>query len=375
MSSYLDGIKGAVGSAVCFVADKLDAAATYTFGTPPGSIRGPACNDPTPPPQQQPPFSGGQCSGASYQVSMAWDVYSDGATCDTPTQATATRNATGPIRGVSLSSFNGIDGPCPEGEGDTVTLNASNVDGSPRDIIVQGVGSDIFANVAITNITPIGAAPNNCGDPPISPPVPPPPQPISFTYTNNEGDEITVEGDVNIGIPILIAPFAIVAPVTITAGGIEFNGSVNLSPDFDVTIAPSFGGSGDGPGGGGGGDGEPTEPIPPDEEDPSGTDDPIACEDSPLKGLVVTLQFSENMTATELTQDTGIPSIGVPRVAIVYFIARVGNREVYMAGVDLKSRQQYVPVPYNSIVTCWRIHTEPGVSVRSVRPVFDIPSA
>jgi hypothetical protein len=185
---------------------------------------------------------------------------------------------------------------------------------------------------------------------------------------NNQGDNVTVSGDVNIGIPILIAPFTLVAPVKVDLGGQTFNGSVTLSPDFDVTLSPTFGG--------GGGNTDPTEPIEPepDDPDPDDPDEPSECEDAPLKGLLVSLNFTPEMRATEVRQDGSLSSLAVPRAAIIYFIAKVGNRSVYMPGVDLKSRSQYVPVPYNAIVTCWRIHTEPGISVASTRPVFDIPT-
>lgn len=373
MSSYLEGLKGAVGGAVCFVADKLDSAATYTFGTPPGSIRGSACNNPTPPPPTPPPFTGGQCSGVSYIVTYSYDV-EQGNPCGTQTFGPFTRTKIGPIRGLRTATT-GVDCSCPGGSIGAVYLQSSNSSGGLVEEVVGSRAQDCISGARIISVSRVGGSPDDCGDPPPPPPVPPPSQPINFTYVNNQGDNVNVSGDVNIGIPILIAPFTLVAPVTITAGGISFNGSVNLSPEFDVTISPSFGGSGNGPGGGGGGTGQPTQPIPPDDEDPN--DDspaaPVACEDLPLKGLVVTLQFSEEMNATELIQNGGIPSLGVPRVAIAYFVARVGNREVYMPGIDLKSRQQYVPVPFNSLVTCWRIHLEPGVSISSVRPIFDIP--
>lgn len=373
MSSYLDGLKGAVGGAVCFVADKLDSAATYTFGTPPGSIGGAACNNPSPPPPPQPPFNGGQCPNERYFVTFNFDTQPFDCALPASTGSTTRGAFFGPIRGIEIRDTGEF---CGATHGREIWILHSQFGGGDAETrVLDGTGQPRFINPVITSVSRQDGDPDNCGDPPISPPEPPGQQPISFTYINNEGDDVTVEGDVNIGIPILIAPFTLIAPVTVTAGGIDFNGSVTLSPNFDVTLSPSFGGSGNGPGGGGGGDGEPTEPIPPDDEDPEDDepDEPIACEDLPLKGLVVTLQFSEEMRATELIQDGTIPAIGVPRVAILYFIARMGNREVYMPGIDLKSRQQYVPVPFNSLVTCWRIHLESGVSVGSVRPIFDIP--
>jgi hypothetical protein len=250
-----------------------------------------------------------------------------------------------------------------------IILDASNADGSARSILVQGQSSDVYANARITNIVVNGAGTDDCGDPEPPPPSPPPPQPINFTYVNNEGDTVNVSGDVNIGIPILIAPFTLVAPITVDLGGVSFDGSVSLAPEFDVTLSPQFGD-------GGGGGGEPVDPIPPDEDDPDDDepDQPTECIDRPIKGLVVSLTFGPEMQATEVSQDGSIQSIGVPRVGTVYFEALVGNRKIRMAGIDLKSRTQYVPAPYNSTVVCWRIHTEFGVAVRRVRPIFDIPT-
>jgi hypothetical protein len=159
---------GPIGQAVCNTLSSVgydDIPLNNRTG--PGFVCEPYWNDKGfDPPQEMPPFTGGQCAGVSYTVTMQWDVYSDGADCSNPGTQAANRNATGPIKGVSLSSFNGNDGPCPQGEGDVVTLNATNVDGSPRDIIVQGAGSDIFANPRITNIVRIDGQPDNCGDPP-----------------------------------------------------------------------------------------------------------------------------------------------------------------------------------------------------------------
>jgi len=368
MTSYTERLREAVKGAVCRVSGALDSAVRYTFGTDSGAIGLPLCDDPQsdgPPP---PPFSGGQCPGVSYRVAMSVDVHTDGSDCENPSAFRPVRSATGPIRGVRLES-SGTDGPCDEGEGATLFLDASNPDGSPNSIIIQGVSLDIYANARITDITPNGGLPDDCGDPTPPPPPPPPPQPINFTYVNNEGDEINVEGDLNIGIPILIAPFTLVAPISLNLGGINFDGSVQISPDFNLTISPTFGG------GGGGSDVLP-EPIAPDVDDPTDgePDEPVECRDKPIKALIVSLDFGSDMLATELIQNGSIASIGVPRVATLYFEALAGNRRTRLPGIDLKSRTQLVPAPYNATVVCWRIHTEPGVSIRTVRPVFDIPT-
>lgn len=366
MSSYIDGLKGAVRDAVCRVSGALDSAVNFTFGTPPGTVGGLLCNDPTPPPPIPPPFAGGQCSGVGYAVTVNADFYNGVPDCDTPSNFAPVRNVTGPVRGVRVVSNLGVDGPCDNAAGDTIILTASDSNGDPLDIVLRGDTSDVWANARIVNVVRLDGLPDDCGDPAPPPPPPIPPQPISFTYINNEGDNVDVSGDVNINAPILIAPFTLVAPITVNLGGITFGGGVEISPDFDVTISPSFGGGGGGP----------PEPIPPGEDDPDedDPDEPTECEDAPIKGLVVDLSFTSEMRATEVRQDGSLSSLAVPRAAILYFIAVAGNRSVYMPGVDLKSRSQYVPVPYNTVATCWRIHTEPGVSVTSARPVFDIPT-
>jgi hypothetical protein len=371
--TYLEALKDAVGAAVCLAAVDLDRTSNFIFGTPRGAISGAACNDPTPPPPIPPPFNGGQCDGIPYEVFYTYVANSTpGCTNGDQNFGPFSRIVNGPVGGLSFGS--GQDGACDEASFDSITLTHGETQGSTSTQLASR-GLNEIKSGQITNIVRVDGLPDDCGDPPPPPPPPPSPQPINFTYVNNEGDNVNVSGDVNIGIPILIAPFTLVAPVSVDAGGINFDGSVTLAPDFDVTLSPSFGDDGGGGGGGGGAD-EPTEPTEPDDEDPDDEDpdEPTECEETPLKGLLVGLNFSSDMRPTEVRQDGSLSSLAVPRAAILYFIAKAGNRSVYMPGIDLKSRSQYVPVPYNTIVTCWRIHTEPGVSVRSTRPVFDIPT-
>ena len=366
MSSYIERLKGAVGDAVCTVADALDQATQYTFGTPPGTIGGLACNDPTPVPPPSPPFSGGQCEGVRYNVAFSFDQLGGG--CDAITRGNSIKlGIFGPIRDIELrDTADRCGGPA----GNEVWILHSDFDGNPDEsrVLNASGAQSAYANPSIDSASRTDGKPDDCGDPPPPPPPPPGTQPINFTYINNEGDDIDVSGDVNIGIPILIAPFTLVAPITVDLGGISFDGSVQLSPDFDVTISPDFGGES-------GGDDDPVDPVEPDDDDPDDDepDEPTQCRDKPIKGLIVSLSFGSDMRATEVIQDGNIASIGVPRVGTVYFEALVGNRKVRMAGMDLKSRTQYIPAPFNATVVCWRIHTEPGVTLRRVRPVFDIP--
>lgn len=367
MSSYIANLKGAIGDAVCFVSDKLDRAAQYTFGTSPGTIGGLACNNPAPVSPPEPPFSGGQCP-TTYRVRAECDDFLT-PSCTPAGRVAQQTNVFGPIRSIEKfqegatrcgnAAFRTYEIIHNDGAGGLTTTRLSNT--SQPDALNE-------SNLSLT-VTRTDGQPDICGDPPIPPPPPPGIQPISFTYINNEGDNVDVSGDVNIGIPILIAPFTLVAPITVDVGGINFNGSVQISPDFDITISPQFGG------GGGGGD-DPVEPIEPDEDDPNEDeqDEPIECVNKPVKGIVVSLSFGSEMQATELTQDGSIDSIGVPRVGTVYLEALVGNQRIRMAGIDLKSRTQYIPAPYNATVVCWRVHTEPGITLRRVRPAFDIPT-
>ena len=351
MGSFVDGLKGAIGDAACFVSDKLDQAASYTFGTAPGSISGPLCDEEDPPPPLPPPFSGGQCQCVPYTVNYR------------------IQDADGNDVGGGSRDF--LEGPIIGAERRDELNQLGIVHGHPDcgGVQFRNVASG-FESISIASVTPTLGGSDDCGNPPPPPPSPPGTRPINFTYVNNEGDNVSVSGDVNIGIPILIAPFTLVAPIKVDLGGVQFDGSIELAPEFgDITISPSFGG-----GGGGGGD-LPT-PLDEDDEDPDDDDpdSPVECRDFPLKGLVVGLNFSPEMRSTELRQDGSLSSIAVPRAATLYFIVSVGNRDVYMPGIDLKRRSQYIPAPYNATVTCWRIHTEPGVTVASTRPVFDIPN-
>lgn len=340
-----------MGGAICSVSDAIDAAAEWTFGTPRGALKLGACDNPTPPPGPTGPFDGGQCSGVLYSVS--YQGFIDGALKTTSTVE----------RFGAIVPF----GPRQNG-GRTEAGFQFNVPNSPQDFVVVSTNDDAEVRVDYLSVSRVDGLADDCGSPDPNPPEMPGPQPISFSYTNNEGDNVDVSGDVNISAPILIAPFVLVAPISVNLGGITFDGSVELSPNFNITLSPSFGGGGQQP--------EPISPVPESDQDPdSDSDDtPPESTDTPIRGLSVTLNYSPDMRATEVRQDGDIGSLAVPRAGILYFIATANNRDVWMPGIDLKSRSQYIPVPYNAIVYRWRIHTEPGISVASARPIFDVPT-
>jgi len=107
-----------------------------------------------------------------------------------------------------------------------------------------------------------------------------------------------------------------------------------------------------------------------DDKNPESPDEPPLADGRRIIGLIVNLSFGAGILATELVQDGDLSSIGVPRVAIAYLISNNGGVRVPLAGVDLKSRDTYIPVLPGVEVVSWRIHTEPGVAVRRVRPVY-----
>lgn len=351
--SFFDDLGSAVGGAFCVWLGGVDNAESWlqrSVGFPAGGvgagIRGALCDDPTPPPVSPPPFNGGQCPGVSYTVFRTRVSTSTGQPIE---------NDVGDYPGpVTISSPTNVLNQ----QGDPLpnlwqyTIN----EGRPSEQPFQTAsdGPPTFRTERADGL------PDDCGDPdPIIPEFEPPNLPITVPDPDGGPD---IDLDLTINAPIIIGP-NVFAPVSITGPDINFNGTIELNPDFNISIGSGIGG------GGGGGFGTGVES---DQEDydPESPDNPPNADGRRIIGLIVTLSLSNDVRATELAQDGDIGSIGVPRVAIAYLISNNGGVRVALSGVDLKLRNTYIPVPPTVEVVSWRIHTEPGVSVANVRPVY-----
>lgn len=351
--TFFDDVRDGVNAAVCIYLDGVDNANSWlrdvipTTPRPPfiGGIRGALCDKPEPAPTSDAGFEGGQCSGVVYRARFFSPITGN------PVINQASR---GPITAVVVGRL--------VSETDTTEtreygLSGFNSAGVPEDKIVSFTLNKGF-QLDFNGLTREDGLLDDCGDPP--PPPPPPFQEPTITVPipNPDGGP-DFDIDVTLSVPVIIGP-NVFAPVRITGPTFELSGTVNLSPEFNIQI------------GGGSTSPDTGVPIPPEsaDKDSESPDKPQDCGDTPLVALVVDLAFEDNLRATQLEQDGDIGSIGVPRVAILYFEAIVGGRRLLLPGIDLKLRSQVVPTPGNVAVVCWRIHTEPGCTVLNARPVY-----
>lgn len=318
-----------------------------TPSVPSGFVRGLLCDRPGP--HGLPPnFTGGQCEDVAYFIGLE--------------RSDTTRNryleqftVIGPISSVSVS---------PSGWTSTgvtsFTVTASWKGGSGSD--TENFAS-LAGDTARIYVERADGQPDTCGNP--SPP-PPPPFPsggdtvnIDFDYVDNSGQTRNLIGTVNIFAPVLIAPVTINAPISVNLPDLVFDGTIQIAPTFEVNLAPRS-------------DRSPGTKLPEtvEGEEPNPDEDQQDCDGRRIIGLSIALGIGGGNRATELAQNGDIPLLGVPRLGYVYFIANVGGESVFLPGIELKNTTQFVIAPDKIPVVCWRVHTEPGVTVLAQRAVY-----
>lgn len=285
-----------------------------------------------------PPFLGGQCVGVAYRVVVRTN------TALGSTSNSTGRNVIGPISGAFARDIPG---------GSELVVSA-NPDKAIA--ISSAPASQVFLNPTIIQITREDNQPDTCGNPdPIIPPWPPGGKTfnISPTYIDNEGDTVNLSGNFTLFAPIgIFAPFVrVFAPVTVDLGGITFNGTLELAPEFNFNFGtpPGFTGPG-----------RPTGTAP--DEDPSTSPDTPEDEgDMKLIGIVVRSQPSAGTQTTEL-DETNAPDLFVPRLANAYFRTRNGTVLGWFGPIDIKTTSAFVPVPPNVNAVDARVSYQKGWS-------------
>lgn len=294
--------------------------------------------DPDEPPPIEPPFTGGQCPGVSYLVTVTGTA--------SPTQSgNATRIVDGPVGGVCFGA------PTPTG---VLPIGVSGANGCITS--GGGIGNTQVASQGtwqITNIEPRFGAIDNCGDPPLDLPPPGPVEvPVDITY---EGDDNT---NFNLTVPVIFAPVyvaldgSINIPIRIPA--INLTGNINLENNFEFT--PDFGPES--------GPGETDGDEPP--NDPDSTD-PVEppSEESPatIIGVEVFCQVSADAPASSIIFDNA-PNIFAPRLGSVSFAIRTPSSIVWTADESIKNKEMYIPCPAPQGAVAVRATPAPGVTVR-----------
>lgn len=361
MPTFQESVNGALRGGLCAVLGANETAAkvlTSVSGDPLGvvplasGLRRQLCSDdPDNDPTYEPPFNGGQCPGVTYIVTLRTrNVDSPTPQWRNPVQLAVT----GPIaiKPISESGFNCND-PARPFEGNAGIYNGAG------DLVANLAGGcfDVPNGYEILSIDRADGQPDNCGDPPPPPvdPEPVPGPPTDITYN--------IDGDTNITVPLtaVYAPIfvdldgSIKAPVTVNVGGIDFNGTIKISPEFEVEISPTINI---------GGPGSPDDPDVIGE--PGGGAEPIDdVEDleSTIVGVLVYSDITAEAGSGSVAFTNG-PDLYIPRLASVQFAIKTRNSIGWTSDLDVKNLECYVPCPAPQGAIAVRVSPMPGVSSR-----------
>lgn len=293
------------------------------------------CDRNAPLPEGPPQFTGGQCpTQYSFQCERRIrDSQCDGYGAWNPIGPFG--SYTGPIGGVSVVTRTAQNG----GFIDEISISTATgvVDTAA---VARPEDCGLVAEIRNIQFNRLDGQPDNCGDPaPVVPPFPPQGDTVNIdiTYVNNDGDNVTELGDLNIFAPVVIAPVTIVAPIRVDLPDVSFNGNIVLSPDFNIELQPpSFR---RGPGN--------TDGPPPDEDPTTSPDTPEDDSDRGLIGAITTVTGGiTDGKATQLDGDSG-PDLFVPRMGTLSFRVRTATSLAWSQPLDIKTTTQFHPAPNN----------------------------
>lgn len=345
-----------------------------------GGILQAACPVPPPlPPVPAPPFTGGQCDDIRYVVVFRRE--GGGVPPDD-----IALNSWGPVSPLTVQEV-------PNGQDLYFFERRSQQGGPTTPVTVQGSDRNNEGTARIVSATPIGGAPDICGDPPtVNPPRPP------ITQPPPSPDIPTIDPDGNPGNPIVIQPTigpifidadaTIKVPVSVRITGGDINNEITIPvsvslPDLNVDF--NFGGSGGG-GTSNPGEDEPSPPMPiccpppqprlEEGEDENPEDPPPEPEQTEeIIGAVVTSTPTEQESrASQLGLPK--PDLFVPRIATAQFEVLVDGNQAYAPDVQVKSVSQYIPAPDGVTVSRILVGWEQGWEgeIRYLKRIRNIPS-
>jgi len=361
MVTFNEAVESSARSGLCFLLGQFDEAAKFlvrVVGTSAGvapvasGIRRKLCSDdPANDPVYEPPFSGGQCP-VDYNATWEQRTFNSG----TMTYNWTPRSATGGDRRGPM----GITDPSLGGGCSPGTQEA-------RETIVPAVGasflvgfggcSDVKPSYRNLVFTRQDGLPDDCGD---IPPVLPEPGPIIY-----EGDDITYNidesTDITVPISFVFSPVyvdldgSLKIPVNFDVGGVTFDGTIEVSPEFNFEFNPSGIDGGPGTVDDPDGIGEPGEPSDPVEDPEEGT--------LPIIGVLVYSDIDPDGDPSGILFPTG-PNIYVPRLASVTFAVQTANSIGWTPDQDVKNLECYVPCPALQGAIAVRVSPMRGVTSR-----------
>jgi len=294
-----------------------------------------ACNIPPEdaPSPPQPPFTGGQCpTNYSASLTVSWTGGPSG-------PGTNSESSPGPFIGpISLVFVSGSRS--------YRLVQANGATALSRGFPLGATGVSVSASVSR-----LDGQPDNCGNPPFNPPIPPWPPggaPVTGPITyRDEGDNIiNVDGDFVFEAPRVTINNEVTVGFTVDVGvdNRSYRGTINLTTG-GATINPTF----ILPGRGGGAADEPlVPPDPPTSTEPA-EDDP---EKELIRAVVVTFDVRGNRRATELFY-ANQPETFAPRLGVVRFAIAIPDSDelVWTADIPVKQSQQWIdcPSPYGAV--------------------------
>lgn len=363
-----------------------------------GGILQAACDVPPPlpefgPSQGPPQYTGGQCEGVLYTVTVNFTRVNIG-NCNQFAGSFAAGNIPGPVGSLSLGPPKVV--PCdPSIEGRNGILR----NGQP---FYNEPGTTATLSITSVNVQRADGLPDECGDPPgedIDPdPIPPIPElPESPVIPPVDPDPDLPGGGgfvfkPTVG-PINIGPDGGVSiPVVINVGGPSLSVPITIPvkiglPSFSPTVIVGGSGGVSPPGGGGGGGvtAPPRLPEPvccrpkpitgPEKEGEEG--EAVEDDEPPFRGRLIGVLVKSTVNPavariSEIGQGGGDFNLFVPRLGSLYFnvvaATDVGAETASTRDYPVKTLSQYIEAPPDISITGFRAVPEPGVSM-SVSPV------
>lgn len=365
MVAFRDAVASAARSSLCAVIAVNDDAAKL-FGRVPGlktgadyfnffaPLRAQLCNDaPSETVPPEPPFTGGQCAGQLYRLvgTITWDVLvcSTGTTVPVSEAVSTDAIFVGPVTSITPRYFD--QGACGDRSfifdvvhdgGNQTSTAFFRTNPTNRSFNAKFSGSAELA----------GGGDGGCGDPGLV--LPPPGDvvvPTTIIYNTNEGDEVTVEGDFTFSPFFSVGDLSINVPFKLDVGGLTFDGTLEVAPEFNLDLSPRIylggGGSIDDPG--------TLLPVPPEETEPIEPEP-----NSPaIIGVVVRSTPIGELRSTAIATD-GMPTIYAPRIASCSFAIQSSLTIAWTSDIPVKSRDAYIPCPATQGAVGVSVSAEPG---------------
>lgn len=321
--------------------------------------------DREPPPSSDPPFSGGQCAGVAYDVTVFYEVRSNGVVIDTDTR---TLRPNGEILGVVPVLDN-----TPPGTSYQIQLrvNPDTNGGNSFFNVSAGSGGDNYtATASIVSIVRVDGLPDDCGQPlpePTNPPQPSPVIDIDINYEDADGNSfnlvlpivfapvrVNLEGQLTVPFRVSIDPtFEVNAngEININTGDINFNfKNINLPPggtenqddyespddvpDYPPTVPNSI------------------IPVPPQPDEPSTS--------TVIRAVIVTVT-SYDSNATVIFQGDN-PDIYAPNLGFVNFGISIGNAVAWTSDIPVKNFRNFLECNWPGGAIAVRGTPRPGVT-------------